>query len=240
MASYVLIEGASLRAWPAAEEVYLAPWLVRFADGYTKRANSATYLVDQPQGGIEKCEAFYAERRAPTVFRIQSFAPPAIDEALASRGYHLLEPTQVMELELKESRGPPGAIDTLLVSDWIQAYHMLRGGERPLHPQHERILSRIDAPILAAVLRRDGQVVSCGLGVQDGEYLGVFDMVTALEHRRRGYARELLSYILGWGKRQGARTAYLQVLDANIPASQLYSRLGFRACYSYWYRANRA
>jgi ribosomal protein S18 acetylase RimI-like enzyme len=37
----------------------------------------------------------------------------------------------------------------------------------------------------------------------------------------------------------GADKAYLQVMQSNVAAMQLYEGLGFRAAYSYWYRVKR-
>ncbi|MQA91510.1 MAG: GNAT family N-acetyltransferase [Gemmatimonas sp.] len=96
-----------------------------------------------------------------------------------------------------------------------------------LHPQHARILSRIRTPVLPGILRREGQIVACGLGVLDGQLFGIFDMVTLPEYRRRGCAHELPSSMLSWARRRGARSSYPQVLGANDGAVRLYSRLGF-------------
>jgi hypothetical protein len=40
------VEEAARRAWPAAEEIHVGPWLARFTDGYTLRVNSATLVAD--------------------------------------------------------------------------------------------------------------------------------------------------------------------------------------------------
>jgi N-acetylglutamate synthase len=71
--------------------------------------------------------------------------------------------------------------------------------------------------------------------VQDG-FIGLFDIVTDAQFRNRGYGQQLVSEILAWGKEKGAQTAYLQVMLNNPPALKLYSKVGFKEIYQYWYR----
>ncbi len=65
--------------------------------------------------------------------------------------------------------------------------------------------------------------------------------------REEGYPREIARFfasdfkpvvgsLLAWGAGQGARAAYLQVMEENLPARALYVRHGFAAAYRYWYR----
>jgi ribosomal protein S18 acetylase RimI-like enzyme len=66
--------------------------------------------------------------------------------------------------------------------------------------------------------------------------MGLYDIVTASEYRRQGMAEQLLLALLHWGKSQGAKTSFLQVVQANAGASALYDKLGFKEIYQYWYR----
>ena len=90
-----------------------------------------------------------------------------------------------------------------------------------------------------ASITEGGQIVGCGLGVLQGGYLGLFDLVVDAAHRRRGYGAELMRGLLAWGKSQGARRAYLQVMCSNQPALHLHAGLGFAEVYRYWYRVQQ-
>jgi ribosomal protein S18 acetylase RimI-like enzyme len=79
--------------------------------------------------------------------------------------------------------------------------------------------------------------VACGLGVYDGGYVGLFDIVTDAAHRQRGYGMDVVRSLLAWGQEHhDADYAYLQVMADNTPAISLYGKFGFEECYRYWYR----
>jgi ribosomal protein S18 acetylase RimI-like enzyme len=86
------------------------------------------------------------------------------------------------------------------------------------------------------MLVKDNQVVSCGLGVLENQYIGLFEIITTKNKRGRGFGRELILNILDWGKKKGATKAYLQVVMNNEAALNLYSKLGFKEIYQYFYR----
>ena len=105
------IEEASLRAWPAHADTDFDNWRLRFADGYTKRANSITPLgrSNLPlEDKLATCERLYAERGLPAIFRLTPFAPEGLDEVLERRGYRRGELVQVRALSF--ARGATAAV----------------------------------------------------------------------------------------------------------------------------------
>lgn len=85
-------------------------------------------------------------------------------------------------------------------------------------------------------LYQQENVVACGLGVLERGFLGIFDIVTDWNYRNQGFGEQLVLNLLKWGKENGAKHAYLQVMLNNQPASRLYRKLGFQEIYRYWYR----
>lgn len=80
------------------------------------------------------------------------------------------------------------------------------------------------------------EVIACGLGIIEREYIGLYDIVTASQYRNQGFAEQLILHLLKWGKDKGAKYSYLAVLLNNEPALRLYSKIGFSEIYRYWYR----
>ncbi len=236
------IEEASLRAWPAIETARIDGWLLRLSEGFTGRANSVQALESSQQSleeRVAQCELWYAERSRPCLFRLSRLSEPGLDDFLDARGYRHFNRTRVLHREadrLGEVRGDLQLRETSL-HDWLRTYAGFTGVPAAPAPM-ARIIERIDARALLAVLRRTSPhaTVACGLAVADGPLLGLFDLVVAPAERRRGHGTELVRALGLWGRSLGASTVYLQVTEDNTPALELYGRLGFCRSYDYWYR----
>ena len=62
-----------------------------------------------------------------------------------------------------------------------------------------------------------------------GEYALVSELLVRREHRRRGYARALLSHAQRYAALHGAAELRIAVLSDNTPARALYLDVGFRS-----------
>jgi GNAT superfamily N-acetyltransferase len=236
------IEEAGLNAWPAHQQLLYDGWLLRFADGYTKRANSVNpfYTARLEIGSkIEYCEALYQRVGLPPVFRLTPLAPKGLDTTLEGRGYQVLHPTRVLTLDLEDWSDPGLAavsVRELPLEQWMGVFSDVSGSLVAKQPAHAQILRNILNPYFCAVIEIDGKWVACGLGVQEGAWFGLFDIVTHPEHRRQGLSTALIAAMLDWARAQGARRSYLQVMESNQPALGLYAKLGYMDRYGYWYR----
>ena len=83
---------------------------------------------------------------------------------------------------------------------------------------------------------KNGEIIATGLGILDRDYIGIYAIHVREDYRRRGYARQICTGLLNEGKKRGASHAYLQVVKNNDSAEKLYSSLGFRYFYTYWFR----
>lgn len=239
------IEAFFLRAWPALEERDLDGWRLRFAGGYTKRANSVAVLGTSRlrlADKVRECEAAYAARGLPAIFKLGDFSPEAghLDALLAGRGYALVDECHVLGLNVPgyaaDEEGSTSAAEAEMRDreEWLAAHGRL-AGLADLEP-HRRILSRIAMPCLHAALAQDGRAAACGLAVLEQPLCAIFDLLVQKEARRQGLGRRLSRAMLAWAAKHGARQVVLQVVAGNKPAMALYSSLGFIPLYRYWYR----
>jgi N-acetylglutamate synthase len=236
------LEEAGLNAWAPLQQMLLDGWVLRFANGYTKRANSINPVyggaldVDQK---VAICEQLYRDRGLPVIFRLTSFgAPPGLDDLLAKRGYRYIDCSLTMCADLRacDLTDAPTLREAAL-DNWLELFRRLSEEVDAPHLDTQRaMLQIIPARGYFASLVDAGQVVSCGLGVLEPPYCGLFNLVTAPAQRNRGYGVQLVNGMLAWAKAQGATQAYLQVLSSNAPARHVYAKAGFRDGYSYWYR----
>jgi ribosomal protein S18 acetylase RimI-like enzyme len=234
------IEEAGLNACPALQQMLYDGWVLRFSKGYTKRANSANALYPSSIDTQEKvpfCEAQYRRRSLTSIFRITPFAPADLDGILEARGYERIDTTLVLRLDLGQSVPTLSQhVHETSLGEWLPIFCRLKSAPLDAHQTHREILETIPGRCYYASLAASGEAVSCALGVLEGAFFGLFDVVTAPEHRRKGHGTHLVASMLGWARENGARYAYLGVVEDNSPARHLYDKLGFQEAYRYWYR----
>ncbi|MGB7540005.1 MAG: GNAT family N-acetyltransferase [Anaerolineales bacterium] len=237
-----LLEEISLNAWPAFQTSLYDGWVIRFADGFSRRSNSIVPLYPSHLNIMEKvrlCEAMYRERGQRTVFKLTAASEPReLDLILSEDGYRPEAETGVRTRSLRDAVGARGA-DVELQDDfseeWLSALCALNAYD-PRHHQTVHALTRlIHPPRTFASVRRDGKIVGCGLGVIRQGYLSFYDIVIGQPYRRQGLGRQIMTSLLDWGRRDSAETAFLQVMANNPVAMAMYDGLGFREQYRYVY-----
>jgi N-acetylglutamate synthase len=237
------IEELSLHAWASLQTILYDGWIIRFANGYTKRANSVNPLYSSSIDIDEKihfCEYVYQQRNLPVVFKMTpSVYPVGLDEQLHAKNYQIDSPTSVQTIDLSAAnfQGISSADFQDELSDgWLENFCRMSA----VPPMHTKTLQKILLNIVPkrcfVSVKSNNRMVACGLGVLQSGYIGLFDIVTDKDFRNRGYGQQIVQSILDWGKQNKAQTGYLQVMLDNVPALHLYSKIGFTEEYQYWYR----
>ncbi|MFD0620504.1 GNAT family N-acetyltransferase [Paenibacillus sp. GCM10027629] len=238
-----LIEELSLNHWQPLSTLLYDGWVLRFADGYTKRANSINpihYSTYDLNNKIEECEKIYSANNLPTTYKITPFVHPInLDGSLEGKGYSVIDTTSVQTLKLDNIIEPELTsvrIYENITADWLENFCRLNNVKDKDKHVMERMLSNIKTKKGFVSLYYEEKVIACGLGVIEREYIGLYDIVTDINFRNRGFGEQMILNLLKWGKENGARYSYLAVVANNAPALRLYSKIGYSEIYKYWYR----
>ncbi len=243
--SNILFEQFSLKHWPAIVTEQYDGWLLRYSNGYTKRANSISTMHAPAlniQDKISYAEQYYHAKNIPTVFKITpTELDQQLDQYLQTIGYGKQAPTLVMATTLDTLPLPKPIevnISEHISVKWIEQFCQLSGKSEEIIGTMIDILTRINARTLLISIIEDKKVVSCGLGVIEEGYIGLYCIVTHHQYRNKGYGEQLILHLLQYAKQKGAHTSYLAVEEGNIAARKLYDKLNFQKQYRYWYRSN--
>jgi GNAT superfamily N-acetyltransferase len=239
------IEEAGLNALQTQRQIFYDGWLLRVSPGKAKRARSvnAHFGSTLPVAGkIAWCEKVYARNGLPALFRMTPFSRPAdLEAALTARGYVAFEPTLVQVSPLDRPPEMPVAGDDVTlaapdVDSFVEAAGDLRGSTERQRDAHRERLVNSPLDTRFAVVRFGGRVACIAQAALDGEFAGIFDVMTDEDARDRGFATLACASLLTWAWTYGARTAHLQGGAGNVPAIAVYRKFGFATAYTYHYR----
>ena len=99
------LEGRLVNAWPSFDYQTYDGWILRLANGYSKRANSASPFVpgaDLDDDLLDYMVARFVAANVRPTFRLTSLQSSGVDLLLAGRGFKLIEPTLVLLKEIPD------------------------------------------------------------------------------------------------------------------------------------------
>ena len=216
-------------------------WLLRFSGGHTGRANSISVLYPSEKTLAEKvahCEECYAKQGLPALFKLTD-CDTALCEYLQQRGYTVVTPTDVMILDTDSAElqaDPDGCVFSSEPSGWLPVYFSLEGLTDPRRQDlFRRMVSKVLADTIYCTLLQDGKAVACASVASEQGYALLQNVIVHPDCRGKGLGEKLCRAVIGKAREQGARYAYLQVVQTNEAAMNLYRKLGFRKVYTYRY-----
>ena len=241
------LEHAAAAGWRATEEDRLGDWLLRAADGFTGRANSALAAGDPGlplPAAIRQVRAWYQQRGLPAMVAVpypagQPSASP-LDRALADLGWTVRADAAIVMTAKARAvaahAGPDGAAEVAIEADpdpaWLARYHY-RGQQLP--PVAIKLLTSAPWQAFGSV-RTSGETIAIGRVAHAGDWAGLTAIEVDPRFRRQGLGSAVTTALSAVAAERGASGIYLQVTDGNAAARALYRRLGFADHHGYCYR----
>lgn len=236
------LEELSFNAHPSLQTQYYDGWILRFANGYSSRANSVNVIYPSTidlKEKIEECEKRYFENNLACIFKVTDENADMLDDLLKDRGYEILTPTDVMILDMTNKEFTLGdcIITENVTNEWLETYFTLeKYTNQSTRDTVTKIRNMIQNDTLYCIIKEDGKNVACASAVIENGYIYIANVIVDEMYRGKGYGRRLCETLLAKAKEIGGHTAYLQVIQTNQIAINLYEKLGFEKTYSYWYR----
>lgn len=241
-AAVTALELAADEAWPAPTRGRLGGWLLRGADGWTGRANSALPVGDPDRplpAAVDAVVRWYADRGQPAMVNTPLPLAAPVGAELDRRGWHSRPPVLVQTVPLaalppappQRPGSAPVELATAPSADWLAIAAGRKGG---LPDAARHVLTAVDQVRFAGVYADDTLVaVGRGTVTDGGRWLGLSLIEVLPEARRQGLAGRVVRALAGWGAATGASHAFLQVEQRNTGAVALYRGLGFTTHHTY-------
>ncbi|GIJ23163.1 GNAT family N-acetyltransferase [Micromonospora lutea] len=261
-AAMVELELAADEAWPAPVRARLGDWLLRSADGWTGRANSALPVGDPDRplpDAVDAVERWYAGHGQPALVNTPLPLAAPVGTELDRRGWGSRPPVLVQTVPIATlvQAAPdgtvPGAPDVTDLTDADGTYGssggpvvelaaepsadwlaVAAGRKGGLPDAARQVLTAVDQ-VRFAHLYVDGALVAIGRGTVTGQgrWLGLCLIEVRSAARRQGHATRVVRALADWAADGGATDAFLQVEQSNIGAVALYRKLGFSTHHTY-------
>lgn len=228
-----------VNAWPAPTTLVVDQWVVRFANGYSGRANSASSLReggDMDEATLAFVEDLYRHANLPPRIRFTPLVAKEASRRFAERGYRIETASLGMVAELDPSLHLPlpGMIAAAQADDaWIDGVCSHQTGNKRNREHLAAIVSGVRVPAAFATLLHEGRPAAYAMSVAERGMAEIGAVIVDEALRGKGLGKRLMLGLMGWAAAQGCAQAYLQVDQSNGLALEMYKRLGFRTVYAY-------
>jgi len=249
------LERVTAQHWRGSQEEWLGGWLLRAAEGFTGRANSALPLGDPGlplDDALAAVTAWYRARALTPMIAVplplDGAEVPGKDSALRSLDNQLSErkwatrpgPAYVMTAAVDAVAAAPALpdgtafrVDAEPDDAWLGMYHH-RGQQRP-PPVSMSVLMSAPSQVFASIRAGDEVLAVARLSIAD-DWAGITAVEVNPAHRRRGLGTTITLAVCAEAARLAARCVFLQVETGNAAALGLYERCGFSYSHRYHYR----
>ncbi|GIP32583.1 GNAT family N-acetyltransferase [Paenibacillus sp. J2TS4] len=244
------IEELAANTWPPIVQQSYGPWILRAAEGVTRRANSVWTCGEMPvqRSWVDDIESFYRQRGLPVCYHISPASPAELDYLLESKQYDkemvttvMIATTEEVKTSLNDSVNELTVGYSAPTAEWIDDFIAFEQFSETRKPVYEKIFTGIrPRHRFVSVKNKDNKTIGVGTAVVERGWAGFTNVVISPAYRRQGAGRCLIRCLTKWSEQNGASRLYLQVAANNKPALALYAQAGYQPLYQYHYRILRS
>jgi N-acetylglutamate synthase len=223
-----------VNVWPAVSTLLMEGWVVRFAHGYSGRANSASAVAPGARMTpelLDTIEALYRDASLKPSVRITPLADAAVEPLLMSRGYRIKDESRMMVMPLDRYRGvetdPRVRIEGAPSRRWLAGISSHQEPSKRSADHLFSIVGQLRVPAAFAMLETGGMAAGFGMCAIDRGWAEISSIMLDSACRGQGMGRATVDALLAWAAGEGASNAFLQVDRTNTVACKLYASLGF-------------
>lgn len=221
--------------WPAASKIEAGPWTLREGRRGGKRASAATARGDwQPDdlGAAEKAMRLMGQT---PLFMIRP-ADTALDAALAEAGYRLVDPVEILSIEVGAlcDRALPRVCAFAIWEPLAIMREIWEAGG--ITPERQRVMERVRPPKTGLFGRVNDRPAGAGFCAIADDIAMVHALEIRPEHRGKGLGGWMMRCAALWAREQGAAEMTVLVTRDNSAARTLYAALKMRPVGRYHYR----
>src|SRR5215471_2928743 len=208
-------------AWPPLRTETVGDWLLKFAPGVSRRANSANPLrarIREVDASIEDAARRYRQAGMQALFRILSILDPQAGARLDRLGYKPEGETACLYAPIGETVARPDPAVSLSPrpgAEWLAAMVAAQGHTGEKAGTYGQIVNGIAIPAAFAVLREEGEMAALAFGALANGVIAFESVITDPRFRGRGLASRTLSALIDWAATRGATGVCLQVEATN-------------------------
>ena len=242
------LEKKAANGWIPLESEKYKGCELRFAEGYTGRANSVSVFEDSDatiEEIVDYCEKKYKEKGLPCNFKVTD-ADKDLSNYLLNKGYKVVTPTDVMILDLNDEGFLKQTTDVQKIMEnvefaaenkgWIESYFEFEGfTDEKKKAVYKKIHSNVKVPQIYVTVYYEGKVVAVASVANEDGYSLLHNVIVDSKYRGLGLGKKLCLATLLKAKEAGVKYSYLQVIQNNETAINLYKKLGYKKIYEYCY-----
>ncbi|PZO04071.1 MAG: GNAT family N-acetyltransferase [Hyphomicrobiales bacterium] len=228
-----------VNAWPSPATLLIGDWVVRFASGYSGRANSASPLkpgAELDEATLALIEELYRADGLPPCIRLTPLVGEATTAMVKARGYSVRDASFGLIRSLGDIAAaiePDLQIEARPSSEWVAGVAARQTGIKADPVKLAAIVDAVRLPAAFGTWVVAGEPVAFGMSVAERGMAEIGSVVVDPAHRGHGYGRRLIGGLMAWAHAMDCEQAYLQVDQTNEVALGLYGSLGFRQLYAY-------